>query len=109
MANMLCSIAMGNLRSCRVTFKDSGHLEHTVEVMAESLYEAAVLAIKAFHSQDWGQPPGRASRLQIEVLQPVVKHELSVAKVQDWLTSSGSPREVVQKARLREILGEERS
>lgn len=104
---MVFSTTMGNLRSCRVTFKDPGHLEHSVEVMAESLYEAAVLAIKAFKSQDWGLPPGRATRLQIEVLQPVVRHELSVGKLQDWLSSTGSPRDVIQKARLRELLSEE--
>ena len=39
-------------RSCFVSFTDSYGLQHSVEVTAESLYEAAVLAIKLFREHD---------------------------------------------------------
>ena len=33
---------------CRVTYLDSGNVEHVVEVTADSLFEAAAAAVKAF-------------------------------------------------------------
>jgi hypothetical protein len=50
---------------CTVSFQDSCGIRHAVEVGAETLYEAAVLALRAFRERDW--PPGPAAQLAIEV------------------------------------------
>jgi len=39
---------VGNARTCEVSFVDSGGIRHAIEVAAESLYEAAALAVKEF-------------------------------------------------------------
>jgi hypothetical protein len=39
---------VGNPKNCTVSFQDSDGVRHSVEVGAATLYEAAVLALKAF-------------------------------------------------------------
>src|ERR1700722_3904909 len=55
-------------KTCLVSFKDSDGFRHTVEIEAESLYEAAALAARSF--ADAGCPPTSGSELQIEVKAP---------------------------------------
>ena len=77
---------VGTRKSCTVSFQDSGGVRHAVEVGADTLYEAAVLALKAFREHDCA--PGAASQLEVEVRSLSVTHFVSIAKVQDWLRSS---------------------
>ncbi len=50
------------LRTCRVSFQDAEGIAHSVEVTAQSLFEAAVLAIKAFRAAEWMESgPGTAT------------------------------------------------
>jgi len=53
---------------------DSGSIQHSIEVAAESLYEAAALAVKEFRRHPWsdGMEPGAITRLAVPVKQPVV-------------------------------------
>jgi hypothetical protein len=60
---------------------------HSVEVTAESLFEAGVLAVSAFRKAGWVEEvPGLASRLEIEVREPAVKHTVTLAQLQRWAT-----------------------
>jgi hypothetical protein len=46
------------------------------------------------------------AQLSIEVKSPGVTHTISVRKLEDWLNGSAkSPKEAVDKGRLREVLG----
>jgi hypothetical protein len=45
---------MAALRSCTVSYRDSEGVTHTVDVSAASLYEAAVLGLKAFEEHGLG-------------------------------------------------------
>ena len=93
------------LRTCRVSFIDNRRVRHGVEVTAESLFEAAVLALSAFQEQAWAEGLGQASRLEVEVSSPATRHELTVSQVRAWLEStSASPSELVKKVRLRQLL-----
>jgi hypothetical protein len=67
------------------------------------LYEAAVLAMKAFEIAEWSELP--RGTLEILVTSPAVKHEVSIAKVTSWLRVVRNPQDQVLKSRLREILG----
>jgi hypothetical protein len=90
------------VRSCTVAFDDGTGVRHSVQVSAESLFEAAVLALRAFESA--GTPPGPAAHLEIADQTPVVNHSVSVQRVRDWLNSGGkSPKEQALKSRLREL------
>jgi hypothetical protein len=56
------------VRSCIVSFTDPEGFRHSVEVQAESLYEAVVLATRAFKEHEC--PPGVASQLEVKILSP---------------------------------------
>lgn len=92
-------------QTCSVSFKDERGIRHTVEVNAESLFEAAVLAVRAFKKADWIDHVGPAMPLEIEVRAPVTTHTITMIQVQRWLDSGvNSPNEMVKKKRLREML-----
>lgn len=88
--------------SCIVSFLDTEGLRHTVEVEADSLYEAGVLAIRTFRQHDC--EPGQASKLEVEVRSSVI-HTITPNRIYDWLKGGAkSPKEAVMKERLRALL-----
>ena len=71
---------------------------------AASLYEAAVLGLKAFRSSSFAEHslPGTNTRLKVTVRSEEATHEAAVAQVETWLRGQGkSPREQALKVRLR--------
>jgi hypothetical protein len=96
----------GNARTCVVSFVDSTGIRHSVEVAAESLYEAAALAVREFRSHPWVDDvePGVVT-LSISVKPPASTHEVSVKQLERWIASTRrSPRETAQKSRVRDLL-----
>ncbi len=92
-------------RICVVTVRDPDAVEHRVQVMAESLMEAAVLGLAALKRDGWAGQPGRAATLEISVLEPVVKHTVSVERVMRWLDGvTTSPAEVLKREKLKAML-----
>ena len=58
---------------------------HSVEVTAESVFEAGVMAVNVLRKAGWvEEAPGLASGLEVEVRQPVVKHTVTLAQLQRW-------------------------
>lgn len=93
---------LGRMATCVVSYLDTSGIRHTVEVDAQSLYEAAVLAIRVFREHDC--EPREANRLEIEVRSSVV-HTLTIRKIHDWLNGGAkTPKEAVTKQRLRGLL-----
>jgi hypothetical protein len=79
----------------------------TVEVAAESLYEAAALAVREFRRHPWVDDvePGIVTPLSISVKPPATTHEVSIKQLERWAASTPkSPREFAQKSRVRELL-----
>ena len=75
-------------RVCVLAFTDSSGIRHSVEVAAESLYEAAALALKAFCAANLVDDlsPGRATILTIAVKSPATEHAvLCIAFSNGWL------------------------
>ena len=58
------------VRICTVAFTDAEGLRHSVNVQAETLYEAVVLAVRAFREHDC--EPGSGSQLEVEAKSPSV-------------------------------------
>ena len=55
---------------------------------------------------DWGEPPGDATELTVEVLPPTTTHVVKVAEVKRWLeTTATDPAQSVAKSRLKRLLG----
>jgi hypothetical protein len=75
-------------------------------VEADSVYEAACLAIRALKKAGFVErQPGVASKFEVQVLEPVVTHEVTLAQVRRWLElGSSNPNEVAKRRRLREML-----
>jgi hypothetical protein len=46
------------IRTCLVTYRDIEGVEHTVEVSADSLYEAVAQGLRAFLDADWARGIG---------------------------------------------------
>jgi hypothetical protein len=88
---------------CTVSFTDSDGFRHSVSVVAESLYEAAALAVRSF--ADAGCPPTQATDLEIEVKGPAVTHTIKLNRVCVWVKGVvKSPKDKMLKDRLKDLL-----
>lgn len=92
-------------RACTVSFVDVRGIRHSVELTADSLFEAAAMGLKILRTGDWNDPPSQSTVLEIEVRNPAVKHLVSVQQLGRWLNgASSSPRESMKKIALRKML-----
>jgi hypothetical protein len=92
-------------RDCLVTLTDIRGIRHTVEVRAESLFEAACLALQVLKTDDWMDAVGPATRLEVEVRPPAVKHVVTVQQLQRWADSTATgPEDRLRKHRLKAML-----
>jgi hypothetical protein len=92
-------------RACTVSFTDSRGIKHSVEVTADSLFEAAVLGVKILRAGDWNDPPGQTTAIEVEVRNPGIKHTVRLGHIARWLNgSSSSPAESMKKVKLRKLL-----
>jgi hypothetical protein len=87
---------------CLVSYVDTSGIRHTVEVEADSLYEAVVLGVRAFREHDC--EPGEVRPIDVEMRKSIT-HSVNLRRVQEWLQgASRSPKEKVVKERLKELL-----
>jgi hypothetical protein len=90
------------MASCVVSYLDTSGIRHTVEIEADSLYEAVVLGVLAFKEHDCD--PGEIRPIDVEIRKSV-KRTLNLRRVQNWLQgASRSPNEKVTKERLKALL-----
>jgi uncharacterized protein (UPF0210 family) len=95
------------LRTCTVVVKDLRDIEHSIEVTAETLYEAIATALAALKQDTWVGEIGHGfTTVSVLVQQPPVKHEVKIKDFVSWLGRQGrSPAEVILKQKLEKILG----
>jgi hypothetical protein len=87
--------------------KDLREVEHSIEVTAETLYEAIASGLAALQQDNWVGEIGQGFAT-VTVLVPV-KHEVKMKDFVSWLGRQGrSPAEVVLKQKLERILGKEK-
>lgn len=90
------------MADCVVSYVDMDGIRHTVEVEAETMYEAAVLALAAFKKHEL--TPAGLTELSVGV-RTYVEHSLTVQKVHQWLSRGvRTPKEAVLKERLRALI-----
>jgi hypothetical protein len=77
---------VGNARNCIVSFVDSSVIRHSIEVAAESLYEAAALAVREFRCHAWVDDvePEAVTPLSVSVKPPATTHEVSIRQLEKW-------------------------
>jgi hypothetical protein len=101
---MLTSSEMG-IRVCSVSFADLRGVRHSVEVEAESLYEAAILGVKRLRNDPWIERIGDATVIDVEVREPATKHALSLKQIERWLSgATANPSEASKKAKLKMLM-----
>jgi hypothetical protein len=82
-------------------------VSHTVDVTAETLYEAVALGMAAIRMDDWvtGIAQG-LNKVKVRVTNVPVEHEVVLKDFTSWLDRmNGSPREMSDRKRIRSILG----
>jgi hypothetical protein len=103
-ANVLSSRPVA-LRSCTVSFTAISGIRHSVNVTAESLYEAAALGLAALKKDGWIDKIGPASVLDVEVREPATTHIVSVRQIHSWCDGVAiSPDEVLRRKRVKQLL-----
>ena len=95
------------VRSCRVTIRDLEGTDHSVQVTASTLYEAVALGLASLRGEEWvggiGEGP---NTVRVAVTNVPVEHQVAMKDFHAWLERPArSPRDVMQRARVREILG----
>ncbi len=91
-------------KTCRVSFKDADGIVHSVEVQAASMYEAAVLGLKALKRSTWIDVIGPGTRISVQVHEPPVEHFMMYAQLLRWLENATTPADLSKKKRLKELL-----
>jgi hypothetical protein len=96
------------VKLCRLAFRDSEGIEHAVEVVARTLYEALGLAIDRFRRcEHVPYEPKGMHEFIVESREPSTEHMLTRNTFDAWLRRpGGSPADVALKMRLKGILGE---
>ena len=78
---------------------------HAVDVQADSMYEAAVLGLKALKRSTWIDVIGPGTRISVQVHEPPVEHFMMYAQLIRWLDGvTTNPADVLKKKRLKELL-----
>ena len=104
MANVLRWPAVA-LRTCTVSFTGPSGVRHSVEVTAESIYEAAALGVKALKNSGWADAIAPGTELDVQVREPATSHRLTVQQIRRWCDGVAvSPDETLKKRRLKQLL-----
>ncbi len=93
---------------CRVSYLDSRNIEYAVDVTADSLFEAAAVAIRAFREGALVEElPVAGTELRIAVFPLPVEHRVRLQRVEQWAQTGTvkSPVEMLRRERVRELLG----
>jgi hypothetical protein len=95
------------LKACTVVVHDLNETVHSLDVTAETLYEAVAQALAEVRGQDWVAEIGRGlTEVTVKVRNPEVTHIVKIQDFENWLNRAcKSPAETVLKARLRQMLG----
>jgi hypothetical protein len=91
---------------CRVTYTDSEG-SHSVEVRAETLYEAVAMAVAEFkQDQTVPHPPEPATELTVAVFWPPVEYKIKLAQVEKWAepTPKEGPAGMAKRHKVRALL-----
>jgi len=94
---------------CRVSYTDDAGT-HSVEVTAETLYEAVAQAVSEF-KDDKTVPnqPGLETEFRVAVIRKPVEHFIRLRRVAEWAQTSNvkGPAEALRRERVRKLLASE--
>jgi hypothetical protein len=92
-------------KTCTVRFTNPSGVSHSVDVSADSLYEAAILGFSLLKQDGWVDPVAPGTQLEIQVRHPATTHNVSLAQLRRWVEGIAvSPDETMRKRKLKELL-----
>ena len=101
---MLRSAAVA-LRTCTVSFSGPSGIRHSVDVTAESVFEAAAVGLSALRKSGWADAVALGTELEIQVREPPTCHRITVHQIHRWCDGiAASPDETLKKRRLKQLL-----
>jgi hypothetical protein len=94
------------MAKCRVSYTNEQGV-HSVEVTADTLFEAVALAVAEFRDDKTvAEPPGPETEFSVSILRKPVEHFIRLRKVLEWAqpSSRGGPAEMVRREKVRKVL-----
>ena len=76
----LVSCSTVAVRACTVSFTGPSGVCHSVDVTAESVYEAAALGLSRLRSDEWADQIAPGTPIEITVREPATTHTVSLDK-----------------------------
>jgi hypothetical protein len=93
------------LRTCRISFTGPSGIRHSVDVTAESVYEAAALGVSALKKSGWVEVVALGTEIEVQVSEPATSHRITVQQIHRWCDGIAiSPEETLRKRRLKQLL-----
>ena len=94
---------------CVVTFTDSDHIQHEVQVWANTVYDAVAQAMREFrHGSIAADLPASQTEFSIAVHHAPVTHRIKLQQVRRWAGGGGKgPHDVLERKRIQDLLGPE--
>jgi hypothetical protein len=91
---------------CRVSFIDPDGIPHTVEVQADSLYEAVAMAVAEFRADSMSDVPGPMTEFSVAIHRPAVEHRIRLGQVTKWAEGSTTegPAGMTRRQRVKSLL-----
>lgn len=103
------SVIIVAMARCRVSFTDTEKTNHSVEVEADSLYEAVALAVAEFREDPLLVTyPSAMTEFTVAVLRNPTEHRIRLSQVSKWAehTTKDGPAGITKRQRVRTLLGE---
>jgi len=72
------------LNTCLISFVGERGVRHSVEVTADTLYEAAAQAVAVFKQSECVDVIGPATELHVAVKQPETSHRVTPSQIRRW-------------------------
>jgi len=96
-----------SISRCIVRLKDYHDTEHSVEVYAESLYEAVLRGLNRLQDVGWESNGNETiQRVEVEIHQEPTRHIVDVPKLLKWVEQNSMyPGQETRKEKLRKLLG----
>ena len=84
------------VRACVVIFAGERGVRHSVELTAETLYDAAAQALPIFKRSEWADVIGPNTELRVAVKNPETIHTVTPSQIRHWCDGVAvSPDEVL--------------
>ena len=92
-------------KTCSVTFRGVDGIQHSVDVTAESVYEAAALGVSLLRQDGWTDVIGPGMSIDVRATHPATTHSVTLAQIRRWCDGVAvSPDEVLKRRKVKQLL-----